>query len=256
MRRVGAVLFAVFLLFMTNVSVSCAAGGEVYTNPETGYQVILEDEAELLTEDEREALSEQMRQITAYGNVAFVTIEENYRDTDDYAEACFRELFGRSSGTLFLIDMDNRNIWIYSDGAIYRVVTKGYANTITDNVYRYASRREYYECAAEAYQEIFTLLEGDRIAQPMKYISNVFLALILALFANFGVVSWMSRLRKPKNAELLSNSVKYFYVTEPTITYSHETKTYDPVSSGSGSSGSSGGGGGGGHSGGGGGHSF
>ncbi|MCH5344345.1 MAG: TPM domain-containing protein [Acetatifactor sp.] len=255
MRRVGATFLAVFLLFMTSVSVVCATTGEIYTNPETGYRVILEDKAELLTEGERGELTEQMRQITAYGNVAFVTIGENYRDTDDYAAACFRDLFGRSSGTLFLIDMDNRNIWVYSDGAIYRVVTKSYANTITDNVYRYASRGEYYECAAEVYQEIFALLEGDRIAQPMKYISNVFLALILALFVNFGLVSWMSRLRKPKDAELLSNSVRYFHVTEPTITYAHETKTYDPVSSDSGSSGG-GSGGGGGHSGGGGGHSF
>lgn len=43
-------------------------------------------------------------------------------------------------GTVFAIDMDNRNIWIHSDGAVYQVVTKGYADTVTDNVYRYASR--------------------------------------------------------------------------------------------------------------------
>lgn len=87
-----------------------------------------------------------------------------------------------------MIDMDNRNIWIHSNGAIYRTITKSYADTITDNVYTYASAQDYYGCASEAYTQMATLLAGRRIAQPMKYISNALLALIIALLINYFVV--------------------------------------------------------------------
>ncbi len=92
----------------------------VYTNPDTGYQVYVEDEAELLTEAERRELSQAMEEITAYGNAAFVTTRENSRSTERFARNYYTDRFGTDSGTVFVIDMDNRMIWIHSDGAIYK----------------------------------------------------------------------------------------------------------------------------------------
>lgn len=235
-------------IFVTSVS-TCFAE-EIYTD----YRVVIEDEAELLTEEQETALAEVMEGITAYGNVAFVSVAENSSSAESFARTFYQLQFGTRSGTLFLIDMDNRKIWIHSDGAVYKVITTAYANTITDNVYRYASDKEYYECAAEAYEQILALLEGQKIAQPMKYISNALLAMILALLINFGLVCYFTRLRKPAEAELLRNIEKRFATTKPTATFTRETKVYDPVESSSSSSG--GGGGGGSSSGGGGGHSF
>lgn len=235
----------------------------IFTNPDTGYEAVVEDDAELLTQEQRQWLLEEMEDITAYGNAAFKSIDRNASDTEDYAGSFYRSLFGTESGVLFLIDMDNRNIWIHSDGAVYRTVTAAYAETVTDNVYRYASREEYYECASEAYREIYALLEGERIAQPMKYISNALLAMILALLLNFGLVVYFTRLRKPGTNEILNHMERKFTYTRPNAVYTHQTKLYSPVSSdsGGGSSGGGGGGGGGGSSsggssGGGGGHSF
>ena len=54
-------------------------------------------------------------------------------------QSLYREKYGSESGTIFVIDMDNRNIWIHSNGAINRTINKAYAETITDNVYTYAS---------------------------------------------------------------------------------------------------------------------
>lgn len=163
----------------------------------------------------------------------------------------------RTVELFFLIDMDNRNIWIHSDGAVYKVITTSYANTITDNVYRYASAGDYYECAAKAYEQITDLLKGYKIAQPMKYINNILLALILALLLNYGAVSFFARLRKPGRKELLGSTVNHFSYTRPEVRFVRESRTYNPVSSSSRSGGSSGGGGGGGsRSGGGGGHRF
>lgn len=231
-----------------------------YTNQDTEYRVLIEDGAELLTEEERLELALEMQGITAYGSAAFVTVENNDFSTESFARDYYMDRFGTDSGTVFVIDMDNRNIWIHSDGAVYRVVTTAYANTVTDNVYRYASRGDYYECAKEAFGEIQALLDGQRIAQPMKYISNALLAMILALLANFGLVICFTRLRKPGGNAVLANIHRRFTYSEIRAVHTHQSEIYDPVSSGSdgGSSGGSGGGGssGGGSSGGGGGHSF
>lgn len=228
----------------------------VYTNEDTGYEAVIDDDAGLLSREEKVKLQEDMEKITEWGNVAFVTTDDNiYVETKYYAEAYYYNTFDNSSATIFLIDMDERNIWIYSNGKIYKTITKSYADTITDNVYRYASDGKYYECGSEAFKQIYTLLNGQRIAQPMKYISNAFLAVILALIINYFIVRKLSSPRKVKRKELLRSMMYHCTVTEPNADFKYQTKKYDPPSSSShGSSG--GGGGGGGHSGGGGGHSF
>ena len=47
----------------------------------------------------------------------------NSTSTESYIKSLYREKYGSESGTIFVIDMDNRNIWIHSNGAIiaYRV---------------------------------------------------------------------------------------------------------------------------------------
>ena len=47
-----------------------------------------------------------------------------------------------------------------------------YADSITDNVYTYASNRDYFSCAAKGFERELNLLKGQKIRQPMKYISN------------------------------------------------------------------------------------
>lgn len=251
-------LFLGILVCCIGISTKAYAG-TAYTNPDTGFYIIMEDDAELLTDAECEELAATMQKITEYGNVAFKTVNTNSSSAENLARNFYRQKFGSESGTLFLIDMDNRKIWIYSDGVVYQTITTAYANTITDNVYRYASDGDYFGCANEAFQQIFALLQGNRIAQPMKYISNALLAVILALLLNFGLISYYMRITKPRNSEILDSIQKKFEYTKPIASFTHETKVYDPVSTDSGSSGgggSSSGGSGGHSSGGGGGHSF
>lgn len=227
----------------------------LWENRDTGYFVILEDDADLLDEEEETQLSSKMQEITAYGNAAFKSVSYNDRSASYFADTYYHKLFGTQSGTLFLIDMDNREIYIFSDGANYKTITASYANTITDNVYRYASKGDYYSCAYKAFEQIGSLLSGRKIAQPMKYISNLLLALILAALINYFIVMTMSGTAKPSKKEILGAASTGFKFTDPYARKTHQTKTYSPQSSGSSGGGHSGGGGGG-HSGGGGGHRF
>lgn len=239
---------------------SDATDDVVYINQETSYRAAINDAAQLLDEEERQELAAVMQGITAYGNVLFKTADNTILNTEAYARQYYQEKLGTASGILLLIDMDNRMLWIHSDGAVYQVITKAEAKTITDNVYRHASDGDYYTCAQEAFGQAQTLLEGNRIARPMKYISNAFLAVILALLLNYGLVCFFAGIGKSGRKRLPQNAGNYFRYTPPQAYYIRESRTYHPTDSGgshsSGSSGSSGGSSSSGSSGGGGGHRF
>jgi uncharacterized protein len=246
---------AVLLLLTGRETVSADSS---YTNPETGYEAVIEDQADLLTEDEEEDLAELLCDVTDYCNAAFVTISSNpYYNTQRFAESYSNDAFPHSSAVVFVVDMDNRYLYMDSSGTAQNRITSAYADTITDNVYRYASDGDYYTCAYKAFSQVGTLMRGQRIAQPMKYISNALLAIVLAMLINFVIVKAKSQKHKATANELLSGIYSNFQIHDAKAVFTHQTKTYSPRSSDSGGGGggsSGGGGGGGGHSGGG--HSF
>ena len=263
-----------FLLLPLQAAAASSFDAHSWTNPETGYQMVLEDGAALLSTQETVMLAAEMQEVTAYGNVAFKSLSSNSATAAQFAASYYHSLFGQQSGILFLIDMDNREIYLFSDGAIHKTVTNAYANTITDNSYRHASEGNYYQCASNAFSQVKTLLSGRRIAQPMKYISNALLALILAALANYFIVRLSCGSPKVGEREILEFASTKFHFSNPRIRLIDQTKVYNlPRSSsggrshgggGSGWSGSRGGGGGsrgrsrsgGGRRGGGGGHRF
>ena len=263
LRRLALTAALFTLLLSAQLFLITAFSAEkLYTNPDTGYSVYLEDGEDLLTGEEEEKLSEEMKRITAYGNVGFVS---GYADGSDsaaeYARKSYQALFGRTDAFLFLIDMKNRELRIQSGGSVYRVITEDNANTITDNVFRMASRENYYGAARETYLEAYRLLSGQLIARPMKWICNALFAILAALLLNYAF-AFSSRIRmKASTAEILGAMAVSFLISDRVAdAYKHE-KIYDPPSKSSGRS--SGGGGfsgggssGGGFSSGGGGHRF
>lgn len=255
--------FRVFLLILLTVS-SLLMYSVKDLKADGGYRLYFDDGEDLLTDQEEKMLKEEMKQILKYGNVGFVSVSQ-YQDTGTYAKKLYKELFGSESGFLFIIDMGRRNIWIYCNGAIYRVINKPYANTITDNVYRYASRGEYYSCAYHVYEQALILLEGGKISQPMKYISNLLIALVSALLINFYVLILGRKkdiLNPINNPQESMTSAVGVNILGMDLIKSRRTRHVESSGgggggySGGGGGGSSGGGGGGGSSGGGGGHSF
>lgn len=248
-KVIGVVLIAVFLL-MSALPVSAET---LYKNSETGYQVDIDDEAGLLTDEDESALAEKMQALTAYGNIAFVSTDYNDSSTENYARAYFDDRYGTSSGSVFLVDMDNRYIYIFSRGFNYTIVTKSRAETITDNIYTMASAGDYYSCAAEAYAQMQTILEGGKIAQPMKYISNALLALILALLIFFFIVKRTASVRKASFNEMMKSADIHVETAVPAVRFTGQSKHYSPQKTDSGGGGGFSGGGGGGFSGGGGG---
>lgn len=227
-----------------------------YQNSETGYEAIVIDEADLLTDGEEKSLLEDMAPVTDFGNAIFYSTDRDQGSASYVSSKKFNEYYGSNkvSGTLFLIDMANREIYIYGSGDASYIITDSKSYTITDNVYRYASKQEYYKCASEAFRQINIVLNDGKIAQPMKLVSNIFLAIMLGLLIAYWIVRANSSVRRASEKEMLAAIQSQQQLLDYSRVFTHQTKKYDPPSSSS-SGGGGGGGGGGGHSSGGG-HSF
>lgn len=224
-----------------------------YSNEETNYTAMIDDNANLLSKEEREKLFEEVKPLTKYGHIAFVSTASNSTTVESFADSYYHSHYGTESGTIFIIDMSNRQIYIFSDGANYKTVTSAKAYSITDNTYRYATNKEYYNCASYSFKQIYTILDGGKISEPMRYTSNVFIALTLAFFFSFLYILGKSRIKKASDRSIVDNCDITFEIGETSAVKTGQHRVYSPQSSG-GSGG--GGGGGGGSSGGGGGHGF
>ncbi len=231
-------------------------------------KMLIEDGADLLTDEEEDLLVSHMQPITEYGGVALVTTRTTVGSTSSYARQKYDQIFGKTSATLFLIDMKNRQLYIQSGGKIYSTVTTDKAETITDNVYRLASRSKYYECSARVFDQIAIILSGGLIPEPMKHLSNALLSIVLSLLVVFIIANARTRIKNVTESKVFDESAeKKLSVGEPKrLVVISEKKTRHTESSGGGggshgggfSSGGGGGfsGGGGGFSSGGGGHGF
>ena len=230
-------------------------GENTYVNKETNFRLIIKDDANLLTPEEEEKLKDTMIGITKYGHVAFVTIDSNpYNSVSSYARNYSHETFGSYvSSTVFIIDMDTRKLYIFNNGYIETKITANKSEVITDNVFRYASNEKYFTCANETFKQIYTLLEGGKINEPMKHISNVVTSIAASVLLGYLIITSATKIKKQV---VLKNYASTFALANANAEYIGDHTVYCPPSSSSGGGSSGGGGGGGGGGGSGGGHGF
>lgn len=240
---------------LSDASVSAPYEPLTYTNSETSLSAKVMDEADILSDEDEKTLLVEMQKMTQWGNALFYTTTQNAGvSSQELAEITYKRVFGSGTdGSIFLIDMNQRRLEIYSDGAVYGTITTDYAQTITDNIYKTASGGNYFDCASEAFKQMTTLLAGGKIRQPMKYISNYLLALALALIICYFYMRSQPKTSNEK-AQPKADPVFNGKINNISVTKGRLSSRVIQSSSGGGRSG--GGGGGGGHSGGGGGHSF
>ena len=226
-----------------------------YVNDETGYKLIIEDKADLLTPEEEINLKDTMIGITKYGHVGFVTLDDNpYGTAESFARNYSHQTFGSYvSSTVFVIDMDTRFIFLFNNGDIEKKISANKSEVITDNTFRYASSEDYFDCANETFKQVYTLLEGGKIREPMRHISNFVMAIALSVLLGYIIVSGSTKVKKQV---ILNNYASTFALANANATFLGDHKVYCPPSDSGGGGSSGGGGGGGGGGGSGGGHGF
>ena len=196
MRKAWILLLT--LLLVTALLPASAAGEDLQeTNEETGYRLVIHDEGGLLDPAETEGVLETMRPILQYANAGFLTYPPggNRTNSATKAQEWGDRIFGYNTRfTVFIIDMTNRHLDIYASRPLSGILTAAEENTISDNVYRYASREDYAGCARETFRQIASVLQGEKLRTPMKYASNALLAVIMAVLAAFLLISgWIRK---------------------------------------------------------------
>ena len=196
MRKIWTCLLAL-ILALTPLAASAADYDYEEKNEETGYRLIIQDDAGLLKTGESEKVTDAMRGITAYASVGFYTVSSGGSSTASATKAqkWGDGVFGPGTRyTVFIIDMSTRHLDIYASKPLAAVLTAAEENSIADNVYKYASDGAYGTCAAETFRQIERVLKGEKIATPMKYVSNIFIALIAAILAAYLLISaWVRK---------------------------------------------------------------
>ncbi len=251
-----SLLLSVMTLFLPVSALAVHAEEEGAGAP---YQVYLEDYADLLTDAEEEELWEVMAEGTGSGNMVFMTIEdaEGY-ETKDYIEMIYQttDYLNGTDAVIYMIDMDNRLLWITGYGADRKLITPDYGNLITDNVYRYARSDDFASSAIEGYRQIIRRLSGSRVSGALRGVGNLCIAVIIAEILCFVIAYATSAAKKTGDDEILDNIERMENLQNPNVKKTGRHKIYDPPKSSSSGGGRSGGGGGGGFHGGGGGHGF
>ncbi len=224
------------------------------------YEAYIADFSDLLTDEEENELYYLMREGAEYGNMVFVTIDDaqGYK-TKDYIEKMYQtdEVLKGTNAVIYMIDMDNRLLWISGYGDNRKTITPDYGNLITDNIYKYAKDGDYYTCAIKGFEQINQRLAGSRVAGALRSVGNLCMAVIIAEILCFTFAYVTSVAKKAGDDQILENLDFAVNLQNPKVKKTGTRKVYDPVrSSGSSGGGRSGGGGGGGFSGGGGGHGF
>ena len=179
-----------FLLILTLILPGFAlAETKEERNEETGFRAVIDDDAGLLDEAEYDGVMATMAPITAYCNVGFYTYGGTSRDyVLDKAKSWAADEFGTSC-TLFIIDMATRQLAVWSSSDVQKTLTQAKAYTITDNIYSYASRKQYAACAEGAFNQMYRVLKGEKVSGPMRLISNALLAMLAAILLAYLFIS-------------------------------------------------------------------
>lgn len=178
-------------------------------NPDSGYAAILSDKSSLLSKSEEEEVLNRMQTITPDATAIFVTSDrEHGGNIVEFAKLVLEDICSKTNkdgynAVIFLIDMYYRELVIYAGETTGHVISTALANSMTDNVYRYASEGDYAKCADKAFEQIYRLLDGQRIAQPMRYIT----AALLSIFIGLGFALILVRSKTKKSTAANENMI-------------------------------------------------
>lgn len=221
--------------------------------------IYITDDAYLLTDEEVqdiEAYLETLNPETKYVIATSDNSDYGY-DADSKLEHYYTKLYSNyDDGIGFIIDMENREIYISGYGKYQKSISNADALDITDNIYRYASRGDYYTCIMKAFEQADTLTNKGFILRPMRIIVALLLAIVLGFLITFFIAMEERASAKAafKNSDAMVIMAGASIVGTAAV---YNTRKVRRASDSGGSGGHSGGfsGGGGGFSGGGGGHS-
>jgi len=221
------------------------------------------DYGELLSDSEESRLTEYAGELSRKWDInvilATTVDKENYPNSDSgtiaYAEEIYSQTTGApckndASGFLFIIDMENRYLYIYTYDGVHRMISDSQCEDITDSIVADAQVQNYMGCMTGVLGGIDNKIQGYRTRQEVicwsirigaPLLVTGIVLMILLLHKRSKSTTTFSTYIDAANCKTVNDQDVF---THNTVIVTHHTS----------SSGGGGGGGGGGHSGGGGSH--
>ena len=231
-------ILVLFLVFMFLLPILHIYATNLEGNVSLDYQIIIEDDANLLTESEELELRYKMARLTEFGNVIFKTTNTTINTTSlSYIKNYYYSKFGNNNGVAFYIDMNSRYLCACATGVLDEKITNSKCDSIMDNVYKYATNGDYYTCAVKTYEQMERVLNGQRISESMKYICNAILSIMISLFVSFGIFILSSRNKKASRNDLVKECISSLEYSPIEVTRAGTRRVYSPRSESSSSGG-------------------
>lgn len=173
----------------------------ILTTPAVDASEKVYDFADLYSSSEEERLYREINDYIEHCgmDMAVVTINSNSKTPRDYADDFYDyNSFGIGSdrdGVLFLVDMDNREIYMSTTGNAIDIYTDQKIDYIMDKIFTFFSDQEYYEGTSnfiqmvdEYYSRNLTSYESNSLHKDM---GKIFLYSLLGGFIASGIVIWI-----------------------------------------------------------------
>lgn len=107
------------------------------------------DQADLLSDQEEQMLGKTARELSEKWNQDFVlvtTSDTEGKTAEEYADDYYEEHHFQKNGVLYLIDMDNREVWVSTSGAMIRFLTDYRIELVIDAGYEELKAGNYADC--------------------------------------------------------------------------------------------------------------
>lgn len=107
------------------------------------------DDADLLSYDEEQEIQSMLDEFaeeSGWTLFAVTTDDANGMTSEEYADDFVDQNALEENGVCFLIDMDNREIYMSTTGSAIRILTDHRIDSIMDDSYEYAGDGEYVKC--------------------------------------------------------------------------------------------------------------
>ena len=194
------------------------------------------DFADLFTDTEENDIYLKINEfITTYDmDLAIVTISSNPKYSEvEYADDFYDYNNFNDNGILFLIDMDNRQIYMSTTGTAINMYNDNRINYLMDSIYKYISNKSYSKGTLEYIKMLSSLASegyptGNEIYQSTssKVLKSMFFSFIITVIVMVILISKNKLVRKASDAKefLEKDSIKITQLGD--ILIDTHTETY------------------------------
>ena len=171
-------------LLMSFIFCFCAFAysGKYSSKFESGYQFVIKGYDGYLRDSEVKNLKKHIDSngLSEYGDIEIIFGESTSAKAIAKSES--GDLNFNSMVIAFNMDPDNREFYVYNSGEFAKKITNSESNSATDKVYKYFSKKRFYDGLSALTDSLYTAVSGHRVISPLTIMGNILLGFMISMF--------------------------------------------------------------------------